>query len=114
MLAENIEGFLTGAADFFVNPGGPGLHFLFIQLQRPSPSTMQTPSPMVLRIKCGLLADEGAFEGEEIGGFGEDAGELVGLDEFEGFFDGAGFNDVALQSKGVDRGGVDRGRISQD
>src|SRR5471030_2694301 len=45
--------------------GGQTLIFLFIQLQRPSPSTMQTPSPIVLRIRLACLETRARSRGRK-------------------------------------------------
>ncbi len=97
LLAEEIEGFLTRAADFFVNPRGPGLHLFVHPVGAAFAIDDADAFADGVEDEIGLLADEGAFEGEEIGGFGKDGGELIGLDQFDGFVDGVDLLDITTR-----------------
>ena len=81
---------------FSCTRAGQACIFLFIQLQRPSPSTMQTPSPMVLRMRLACWLTRARSRGRKSAGFGKDGAKLLGFDQLNCFFDAGGLDDVAL------------------
>ena len=114
LLAESSNASWQVRRIFSCTRGGQACIFLFIQLQRPSPSTMQTPSPIVLRIRLACWLNQGAFEGKEIGGIGEDGGEMIVAEGFDRLVDGGDLHDVAAGPQGVDRGNIGLGLTGQN
>ena len=94
-MAEQIKGFLTGAADLFVYPRRPRLH-LFIH-----PVTaglaVDDADAFADRIehKVGLLGNKGTFERKEISRIGKDGGEVLLAEQFDGLVNGGDFHHLA-------------------
>ena len=97
--AEQLEGFLTRAADLLVHPRWPGLHLLVHPVT--AALAVDDADAFADRVEdqVGLLGDEGTFEGKEIGGVGEDGVEMVVAEGLDRLVDAGGFDDVAGRAK---------------
>ncbi len=106
MLFEELEGFLAGAADAFVDVTGPRLH-LFVHPVTAG-FTVDDAYAFADRVEdeLGLLGDQGAFEGKEVAGIGEDGVELIVAEGFDGAVDVGGFDDVAVGFEGFEKGTI--------
>ena len=113
LLAEELEGFLARAADLFVHPRRPGLHLLVHPVT--AALAVDDADAFADRVEdqVGLLGDQGTFERKEVGGVGEDGGELIVAEGFDRFVDRGHLDDVAADSKCIDGGGVGLGLAGQ-
>jgi hypothetical protein len=75
---EQLEGFLTRAADLLVYPRRPGLHLLVHPVT--AALAVDDADAFADRVEdqVGLLRDQGALERQEIARIGEDGGEMLG------------------------------------
>ncbi len=109
LLDEQIERFLAGPADLFVNAGGPGLHLFIHPATAPLAVNDANAFADGVEDQVGLLGNHRAFQRQEIGGVGKDGAELVAAEGLDGLVDGGDFAHVAEAAKCVDNRGVGLG-----
>jgi hypothetical protein len=106
LLAEQLEGALAGAADFFVHVRGPRRHPLVHPIT--AALAVDDADPFADRVEdeVSLLGDEGALEGEEVAGVGEDGVEVLVAEGLDRLVDGGDLDDVVPVAERVNRRGV--------
>src|SRR6185437_16042856 len=114
LLAEEAEGFLTGPADLFVNPRGPGLHLLVHPVTAGLVIDNADAFADGVENQVGLLGNKSALERKEVGRVGKDRTELIVTKSLDGLIDRGNLHDFAGDSKRIDRLRVSRRSVGQD
>src|SRR6476619_6954842 len=94
LLAEESKCFLARTADFFVYPRRPGLHLLVHPVTAGFIVDDTYPFADRVQDQVGLLGNQCSLEREEIGGVGEDRGEMVFAKDVDGLVNGGNLHDI--------------------
>jgi len=103
---EQLERALAGSADLLVDVRRPRRHPLVHPVTAALPVDDAHALADRVEDQVGLLADEGALEGEEVAGVGKDGVEVLVTEGLDRLVDGGDLYDVVTVAERVNRRGA--------